>query len=200
MDSSPVDALACPDLVQGRLLQGRKGSTAPVPAPVRRLRAAQHEAGGGDMNASPMPPRPLRLASQKWDGQRQAEKPGGAEGNRPPCDDERYRKVIGSACAGDPSCRAHKSMRNNSVPCQDRAADQPPSAGVVEHILDTLVQRGHDHIAEQSVEARQQQRQHHSDEDLDGSVDVALTGAAGGGKADGLGADELAVFLIIFFL
>jgi len=38
--------------------------------------------------------------------------------------------------------------------------------------------------------ARQQQRaQHHGDEDLDGGVDVALTGAAGGGKADGLGAD-----------
>ena len=65
-------------------------------------------------------------------------------------------------------------------------------AGVVEHILDTLVQGGHDHIAEQSVEARQQQSaQHHGDEALDGGVDVALTGAAGGGKADGLGADGI---------
>ena len=63
---------------------------------------------------------------------------------------------------------------------------------VVEHLRDALVQRGHDHIAEQSIETCQQQStQHHGDEDLDGGVDVTLARAIGRGKADGVGADGI---------
>ena len=82
--------------------------------------------------------------------------------------------------------------------CHGSAAQR---AGVVEHILDTLVQGGHDHIAEQSVEARQQQSaQHHGDEDLDGGVDVALTGRRVAARRMALVRMELAVFLINFFM
>ena len=120
--------------------------------------------------------------------QHQAEKPGGAEGNQPrPCDDD-TGKVIDLPAPEIRPCRAHKSdeeQRPLQDGCHGSAAQR---AGVVEHILDALVQGGHDHIAEQSVEARQQQRaQHHGDEDLDGGVDVALTGATCRGKADGVG-------------
>lgn len=112
--------------------------------------------------------------------QHQAEKPGGAEGNQPrPCDDD-TGKVIDLPAPEIRPCRAHKSdeeQRPLQDGCHGSAAQR---AGVVEHILDALVQGGHDHIAEQSVEARQQQSaQHHGNEDLDGGVDVALTGAAG---------------------
>lgn len=159
MDSSPVGALACGSCA-GRLLQGRKGSTAPVPAPApatpRRKPSRKPEAAM--RTASPMPPRPLRLASQNGTGQRQAEKPGGAEGNQPrPCDDD-TGKVIDLPAPEIRPGRAHKSdeeQRPLQDGCHGSAAQR---AGVVEHILDTLVQGGHDHIAEQSVEARQQQR------------------------------------------
>ena len=107
------------------------------------------------------------------------------------CDDD-AGKVIDLPVPEIRPCRTHKPDEEQR-PLQDgRHGSAAQRAGVVEHILDTLVQRGHDHIAEQSVEASQQQStQHHGDEDLDGGVDVALTGAAGGSEADGVGADGI---------
>jgi len=68
---------------------------------------------------------------------------------------------------------------------------------VVEHLRNALVQRGHDHIAEQSIETCQQQStQHHGDEDLDGGVDVTLARA----RRMALARMELTVFLINFFM
>ena len=153
---------------------------------------AQQKTGGGDEDRISHAAASSPACQPKWDGQRQAEKPGGAEGNQPrPCDDN-TGKVIDLPAPEIRPCRAHKSdeeQRPLQDGCHGSAAQR---AGVVEHILDTLVQGGHDYIAEQSVEASQQQStQHHGDEDLDGGVDVALTGAAGGGKADGLGADGI---------
>mgnify|MGYP007022504549 FL=1 len=125
---------------------------------------AQQEAGGGDEDRISHAAASSPACQPKWDGQRQAEKPGGAEGNQPrPCDDD-TGKVIDLPAPEIRPCRAHKSdeeQRPLQDGCHGSAAQR---AGVVEHILDTLVQGGHDHIAEQSVEARQQQRaQHHGD-------------------------------------
>ena len=70
---------------------------------------AQQKAGGGDKQRISHAAASSPACQPKWDGQRQAEKPGGAEGNQPrPCDND-TGKVIDLPVPEIRPCCAHKS-------------------------------------------------------------------------------------------
>ena|GEM_PF-6916405 len=70
---------------------------------------AQQKTGGGDEERISHAAASSPACQPKWDGQRQAEKPGGAEGNQPrPCDND-TGKVIDLPVPEIRPCRAHKS-------------------------------------------------------------------------------------------